>query len=210
MEKIQITLASQKTQKVISENKRKEKAKKIKDEEMMKKQAVAFNNGNLPMKRFSHSESDPDLPIKKSVLFSKKFKTSTIKQLGLGKRREVRARECYFNMQVQNKNTREADRSIERVLSRHDTVGNLNDKVVNDQLQTQQEILKKRLEDRKNRYIYSKSITIGLFKNHSVRFQVEVRIFHAAQPQANVLSEKTAQTLQMIKIFWQVLKVYSP
>jgi hypothetical protein len=76
-----------------------------------------------------------------------------------------------FNSQVDKDVKNNYGRSIEKVLERHDTVGSINDQIVNDQLSQQQETIKRKIEERQHRFFSGLNVILGRYRNRLVKCQ---------------------------------------
>lgn len=147
MEKIQITLASRNTLKVISQKKKSEKTKKIdsinKEERSKISSKRSLSNKNPTQTDDNRKLAEFNKPQElKNNYASQPAKIQTFE---LSKRKEIRAKECHFNLKLEKQNTsEEKNSSVQRLIRTHSTVENQNDKIVKDSLSKQDVMLQKR------------------------------------------------------------------
>ena len=63
----------------------------------------------------------------------------------MSKRKEIRAKECHFNLKLEKQNTSvDKNNSVQRLIKNNSIVENQNDKIVKDSLSKQDIVLQKR------------------------------------------------------------------
>lgn len=74
----------------------------------------------------------------------------------MNKIKEIRAKECHFNLRVQKENVADGrDTSIQKMIKRHSVMENHNDQLVSDSLRKQDDLLQKKIEERSHKYVIS-------------------------------------------------------